>query len=88
MSTHNIHFHEKIENNSKISLNICFLELLEECHRDPKNESELATVFIFFLIWILRPFQIYFTYIELNVHQRWAKTREPGEKPPWLSHVT
>ena len=26
----------------------------------------------------LRPFQEYFTYIELIVHQRWAKTGEPG----------
>ena len=38
--------------------------------------------FFFFLIWVLQPFQEYFTYIELIVHQRWAKTREPGEKPP------
>ena len=38
--------------------------------------------FFFFLIWVLLPFQEYFTYIELIVHQRWAKTREPGEKPP------
>ena len=30
----------------------------------------------------LRPFQKYFTYIEPIVHQRWAKTGEPGEKPP------
>ena len=31
MSTHNIHFHDKIEKkNSKISLNICFLELSEK----------------------------------------------------------
>ena len=28
------------------------------------------------------PFQDYFTYIEPIVHQRWAKTGEPGEKPP------
>ena len=33
------------------------------------------------LIWILRPFQEYFTYIEPIVHQRWAKTGEPGGKP-------
>ena len=37
---------------------------------------------IFFLIWVLRPFQEYFTYIEPIVHRRWAKTGEPGEKPP------
>ena len=30
----------------------------------------------------LRPFQEYFTYIEPIVHQRWAKTGEPREKPP------
>ena len=35
--------------------------------------------FFFFLIWVLRPFQEYFTYIEPIVHRRWAKT---GEKPP------
>ena len=35
-----------------------------------------------FFIWVLRPFQEYFTYIEPIVHQRWAKTGEPGEKPP------
>ena len=35
-----------------------------------------------FLIWVLRPFQEYFTYIEPIVHRRWAKTGEPGEKPP------
>ena len=43
-------------------------------------------IYIFFLffifIWVLRPFQEYFTYIEPIVHQRWAKTGEPGEKPP------
>ena len=38
--------------------------------------------FFFFLIWVLRPFQEYSTYIEPIVHQRWAKTGEPGEKPP------
>ena len=35
--------------------------------------------FFFFLIWVLRPFQEYFTYIKPIVHRRWAKT---GEKPP------
>ena len=34
MSTHNIHFHDKIGKTPKISLNICFLELLEEFRRD------------------------------------------------------
>ena len=38
--------------------------------------------FFFFLIWVLRPFQEYFTYIEPNVHRSWVKTGEPGEKPP------
>ena len=38
--------------------------------------------FFFFLIWVLWPFQEYFTYIEPIVHQRWVKTREPGENPP------
>ena len=43
----------------------------------------------FFLIWVLRPFQEYFTYIEQIIHQRWAKTGVPGEKPPdHPSHVT
>ena len=41
-----------------------------------------AKYIIFFLIWVLRPFQEYFTYIEPTVHRRWAKTGEPGEKPP------
>ena len=36
----------------------------------------------FFLIWVLRPFQECFTYIEPIVHRRWAKTGEPREKPP------
>ena len=34
----------------------------------------------FFFIWVLRPFQEYVTYIEPIVHQKWAKTGEPGEK--------
>ena len=39
--------------------------------------------FFFFFFWgVLRPFQEYFTYIEPIVHQRWAKTGEPREKPP------
>ena len=32
-------------------------------------------------IWILLPFQKYFTYIELFINQRWAKTGVPGETP-------
>ena len=39
-------------------------------------------LFLFFFIWVLRPFQEYFTYIKPIVHRRWAKTGEPGEKPP------
>ena len=35
-------------------------------------------------IWVLRPFQEHFTYIEPIVYQRWAKTGVPGEKPPGL----
>ena len=38
--------------------------------------------FFLFDLGQIRPFQEYFTYIEPIVHQRWAKTREPGEKPP------
>ena len=45
-------------------------------------KSGFSFFFFFFLIWILRPFQEYFTYIEPIVHRRWAKTGEPGEKPP------
>ena len=48
----------------------------------------------FFLIWVLQPFQEYFTYIEPIIHQRWAKTGEPGGKTiwpsvsrTWLSHM-
>ena len=50
--------------------------------------------FFFFLIWALRPFQEYFTYIEPIVHQRRAKTGELGGKNTWpfvsrtlLSHM-
>ena len=45
-------------------------------------ESWVDFFFFFFWIWVLRPFQEYFTYIEPIVHRRWAKTGEPGEKPP------
>ena len=45
ISTNNIHFHDQIRFFfSKISLNICFLELLEEFRMDSKNEFESATV--------------------------------------------
>ena len=39
---HNIHFFDK--KISKMSLNICFLELLKEFPIGPKNEFESATV--------------------------------------------
>ena len=39
MSKHNMHFHDKIEKNPKISLNICFLELSEQLARDSKTSS-------------------------------------------------
>ena len=44
----------------------------------------LLWFFFFFFIWVLRPFQEYFTYIEPIVNQRWGKTGVPGEKPPDL----
>ena len=42
------------------------------------NIHEMITTFLllFFIIWVLRPFQEYFTYIEPFVHQRWAKIGE------------
>ena len=52
-------------------------QLLNPCPR-----LLIPSPFFFFFIWVLRPFQEYFTYIEPIVHQRWAKTGEPGEKPP------
>ena len=39
MSTHSIHFRDKIGKFSKISLNICFLDLSEEFSRDSKTSS-------------------------------------------------
>ena len=39
MSTHNIHFHNKIEKIPKISLNICLFELSEEFPTDSKTCS-------------------------------------------------
>ena len=42
MSIHNIHFHDKIEKNPKITLNIGFLELSEEFSRDSKTSSNLT----------------------------------------------
>ena len=39
------------------------------------------------LIWVFRPFQEYFIYIEPIV-QRWAKTGEPGKKKQKKKHLT
>ena len=39
-------------------------------------------LFIYFFDLGFTAFQEYVTYIEPIVHQRWAKTGEPGEKPP------
>ena len=39
MSTRNNYFHDKIGKNPTISLNIYFLELLEEFPRDSKTSS-------------------------------------------------
>ena len=47
-----------------------------------RTQLTIFFFFFFFLIWVLRPFQEYFTYIERIVHRRWAKTGEPGEKTP------
>ena len=44
--------------------------------------SHYSFVEFFFFIWVLWPFQEYFTYVEPIVHQRWVKTWEPREKPP------
>ena len=38
--------------------------------------------FFFFLFLFFAPVEDYFTYIEPIIHQRWAKTGEPGEEPP------
>ena len=46
-------------------------------YKTRQNKTE-CNFFYYYLIWVLRPFQEYFTYIELIVHQRWAKAGEPG----------
>ena len=63
--------------------------------KNRKNFIEVYFFIYFFFIWVLLPFQEYFTYIEPIIHQRWAKTGEPGGKNTWpslsrtwLSHVT
>ena len=57
-----------------------YAEMLRLDHVDEWQISNFF--FFFFFIWVLRPFQEYFTYIQPIVHRRWAKTGEPGEKPP------
>ena len=47
-----------------------------------KFQVNLFFFLFFFLFGFLRPFHEYFTYIEPIIHQKWAKTEEPGEKPP------
>ena len=39
MNIHNIYIRGKIRKNPEISLNICFLELLDELPRDSKTSS-------------------------------------------------
>ena len=46
------------------------------------NSSGECVYLFFFFDLGFTDFQEYFTYIEPIVHQRWAKTGEPGEKPP------
>ena len=57
-------------------------QLLRSLGHNKTMLQSAFTVNFFFLIWVLQPFQEYFTYIEPIVHQRWAKTEEPGEKLP------
>ena len=65
------HVHQINENNR-----LSFIESITE------SFTVSNWVFSFFFIWILWPFQEYFTYIEPIIHQRWAKTGEPREEPP------
>ena len=44
------------------------------------NFDRVNSLDFFYFIWVLRPFQEYFTYIEPMVHPRWVKTGEPREK--------
>ena len=64
-----------------MNLNLCILCMLGPYHL-------FFLLFLLFLIWDLRPFHEYYTYIELIVHQRLAKTREPGEKKQKKKHLT
>ena len=45
-------------------------------------DRKIQDFLFFFFIWVLRPFQEYFTYVKPIVHQTCAKTGESGEKPP------
>ena len=40
---------------------------------------DIVLLLLILLIWVLRPFQEYSTYIEPIVHHSWGKTGEPGE---------
>ena len=44
MSTHNIHFHDKIRKNPKMYLNICFLELSGNFLGNPKKRVRISHV--------------------------------------------
>ena len=50
----------------------------DDCCNDTQRQIKVKK------IWVLRPFQEYFTYVEPIVNQRWAKTGVPGEKSPDL----
>ena len=57
-------------------------QILQYMSKNRECSDQTAQIFLFFfLFWVLRPFQEYFTYIEPIIHQRWA-TEEPEEKPP------
>ena len=74
--------------NPKVGTMKCQTLFSGKNNKNNKNILQcLLNFFFFFLIWVLWPFQEYFTYIEPIVHQNWAKTGEPWEKPP-RPHVT
>ena len=84
---HNINGHTKFEENP-----LKFTHVIARKRKygwmDTRTTNVKTTVwlgiFFFFLIWVLWPFQEYFTYIKPIV-QRWAKTGEPGKKTTWPS---
>ena len=48
--------------------------LYDQGHLNSSGDSYISMYsFFFFLIWVLLPFQKYFNYLELIVHQKWAK---------------